>query len=305
MDIVTHALIGSAAAAGIVPTHPALAVGLVLGNVVPNLDAFARLAGKHAFLRFHQTYTHSLGAIVVMLALAAALQFWVDPIWGQIALGLGIGMTMHILLDLTNSYGVRCLWPLSPKRFALDWIFFIDAGIIGICVVTLAAQFVAQGDANILRILSSAFVALLVLVCAARGVIALRARQLARQHTVADAPLAIIPTTWSPFRFLVCRDRGDVAEIFVFNAWSQRRSEAAEIPILDQRLPEIITQRPEWCVMRGLSRFYHCVEQQQDKSEDLAFTCQDLRIRNFQTKFGTLTCHLDRDGHLHSIRWEV
>lgn len=305
MDIVTHALIGSATAAGVVPTHPGLAVGLVLGNVVPDLDAFSRLAGKHAFLRFHQTYTHSIGAIVAVFALAAALHGLSEPVWGQILLGLGIGMAMHILLDLTNSYGVRCLWPLSTKRFALDWIFFIDAWIIGICVVTLAAQYSVRDDEHALRILSIAFVGVLVSTCAARGMIALRARRIAARNGVSGDPLAVIPTTWSPFRFLVCRDRGDVAETFVLNAWSEHQSEPTEIPILDQSLPKTITQRREWRVMRGLSRFYHCVEQRQAENDDQVFTCQDLRIRNFETKFGTLTCRLDRNGHLHSTRWEV
>ena len=39
MDIATHALIGTATAAGLSQTHPALAVGIVLGNVAPDLDA--------------------------------------------------------------------------------------------------------------------------------------------------------------------------------------------------------------------------------------------------------------------------
>jgi len=74
MDIVTHAMIGMASSAGVMPTHPALACGLVLGNVAPDLDAFSRLGGKHAFLRFHQTYTHSVAAIAVPVLIAG--WFW-------------------------------------------------------------------------------------------------------------------------------------------------------------------------------------------------------------------------------------
>lgn len=120
MDIVTHAMIGMASAAGVMPLHPGLACGLVLGNVAPDLDAFSRLGGKHVFLRFHQTYTHSLAAILAPLVLAAVLWMIHDNFWAEALIGMALGMALHVGLDLTNSYGVRCLWPLSSRRFALD-----------------------------------------------------------------------------------------------------------------------------------------------------------------------------------------
>ncbi len=46
MDIVTHAIIGMATSAGVMPTHPELACGLVLGNVAPDLDAFSLSTGR-------------------------------------------------------------------------------------------------------------------------------------------------------------------------------------------------------------------------------------------------------------------
>lgn len=305
MDIVTHAMIGSATAAGLFQSHPGLAIGVMLGNVAPDLDAFSRLAGKRAFLRFHQTYTHSLGAIVAVVAAAAAMSRTSETIWSQIGFGLGIGMAMHVLLDLTNTYGVRCLWPLSRKRYSLDWIFFIDAWILAGCFVILLSQCVFWKNHSALHVLSLAFLVGLILFCAVRGLIAWRARRLVAKEGASPAAQAIIPTTWSPFRFLVCLDRENVAETFILNASSGKRAELEKTLILDDRLPAVVTDSREWDVMRQLSGFYHCVDAQQTEDEKFVVVCKDLRIRNFNTKFGTLTCYFDRRGNLLSKEWEV
>ncbi|HZD58814.1 MAG TPA: metal-dependent hydrolase, partial [Anaerolineales bacterium] len=62
----------------------------------------------------HRTYTHSL---FTALAVAAVfyLVAWVakQPRWGDLGLGLGAGILMHILLDLVVWFnGVEILWPL-------------------------------------------------------------------------------------------------------------------------------------------------------------------------------------------------
>ena len=56
--------------------------------------------------------------------------------------------------------------------------------------------------------------------------------------------------------------------------------------------------------MRELSPFYHAVERSVLDGEE-TIVCRDLRIRNFDTRFGTLTCRLDRDGRIVSKQWEV
>lgn len=83
MDIATHASIGTATAAGLFQTQPALAVGLVLGNVAPDLDALSRVAGKYAFLRSHQAYTHSVGAIATVLIVAVSLLMFGIVVWAM------------------------------------------------------------------------------------------------------------------------------------------------------------------------------------------------------------------------------
>ena len=302
MDIATHALIGTATAAGLFQTQPALAVGLVLGNVIPDLDALSRVAGKHAFLRFHQTYTHSAGAMATVLVIAAGLLISEFLVWAELAIGLVIGMTMHVGLDLTNSYGVKCLWPFSQRRFALDWIFFIDAFVVGLSAVILIGQFVYQTDEDLVHGLSLIFVVILCFYVSFRCVLAVRARRLVALASDQTGPTSIIPTTWSPFRFLICRQKNSSVEIFTLDVRSGIESDRENIAVLDESVPEVITECREWRVMKSLSDFFFCVE---IDAESSTYTCRDLRIRNFGTKFGTLKCQLDNRGVIQRKTWEV
>ncbi|MFQ5399777.1 MAG: metal-dependent hydrolase [Anaerolineae bacterium] len=100
-----------------------LALGVVLGNMLPDADnlavAAATLTGSSTE-GLHRTFTLSLftvlAIVVVFYAIARASG---RPRWGNLGLGLGIGVLMHILLDLVIWFnGVEILWPLP------SWINF-------------------------------------------------------------------------------------------------------------------------------------------------------------------------------------
>lgn len=304
MDIVTHAMIGMATAGGVMPTHPELACGLVLGNVAPDLDAFSRLGGKHAFLRFHQTYTHSVAAVAVPVLIGLWLEMVGSEVWAHLSLGLAIGMAMHIGLDLTNSYGVRCLWPFTSERYALDWIFFIDAPILILTTVALACQWLLGPELRALRAVSLGYVAALLLVVVARGFIAARARRMLLRESAESSQAAIIPTSWSPFRFFVCQPHLEKVITSVFHAFTGQSTRVEVVEVLDRIAPVAIVESPEYAVMKSLSPHYHVVQQSSCEGQDI-FICRDLRIRNFDTKFGMLTCRVGHDGQIISKQWEV
>ncbi|NOY99292.1 MAG: metal-dependent hydrolase [Chloroflexi bacterium] len=99
------------------PTRTYLALGIVLGNMLPDADNFAvavaTLTGSPTE-GLHRTFSHSLFTIAALIAifyLVAALAR--RPHWGNLGLGLGIGMLMHALLDLVLWFnGVALFWPL-------------------------------------------------------------------------------------------------------------------------------------------------------------------------------------------------
>lgn len=99
------------------PGRKWLLLGILLGNLLPDADnlavALAILAGTSQD-GLHRTFTHSLFTVVVVILL-----FWGiarltgRERWGNLGLGLGIGVLMHILLDLVLWFnGVEILWPL-------------------------------------------------------------------------------------------------------------------------------------------------------------------------------------------------
>ena len=101
------------------PERRWLLLGIVLGNLAPDLDniavAAATLTGGSTE-GLHRTFTHSLFTVAGIILLGY-LVAWLTkrPRWGNLGLGLGIGIIMHILLDLLIWFnGAQLLWPLSP-----------------------------------------------------------------------------------------------------------------------------------------------------------------------------------------------
>jgi membrane-bound metal-dependent hydrolase YbcI (DUF457 family) len=92
-------------------------LGIVLGSMVPDADnlavAVATVAGRSTE-GLHRTFTHSLFTVAAVIALFYVVAWIVRrPRWGYLGLGLGVGVLMHILLDLLVWFdGVEILWPL-------------------------------------------------------------------------------------------------------------------------------------------------------------------------------------------------
>ena len=99
------------------PNREWLMLGIVLGNMLPDADnlaiAVATLTGQSTE-GLHRTFTHSLFTVAAII-LAFYIVAWAakQARWGNLGLGLGIGILMHILLDLLIWFnGVEILWPI-------------------------------------------------------------------------------------------------------------------------------------------------------------------------------------------------
>jgi membrane-bound metal-dependent hydrolase YbcI (DUF457 family) len=98
-------------------TREWLVLGIVLGNLLPDVDnlavAVATVAGWST-VGLHRTFTHSLFTVAVLIAFFYLLaRLRKRTRLGNLGLGLGIGVLMHILLDLLVWFnGVEILWPL-------------------------------------------------------------------------------------------------------------------------------------------------------------------------------------------------
>jgi membrane-bound metal-dependent hydrolase YbcI (DUF457 family) len=99
------------------PNRAWFMLGIVLGNILPDADNLAVAVATVAKLStegLHRTFTHSLFTVVAVIV-AFYVVAWATkrPRWGNLGLGLGIGILMHILLDLLVWFnGVEILWPI-------------------------------------------------------------------------------------------------------------------------------------------------------------------------------------------------
>lgn len=98
-----HSLIGMAVRKW-TPARTWLMLGIMLGSMLPDADNLAVAVAtvmKWSTDGLHRTFTHSLfmvvAVIVVFYLISALLK---QPRWGNLGVGLGVGILMHILLDL-------------------------------------------------------------------------------------------------------------------------------------------------------------------------------------------------------------
>ena len=125
-----HAIIGTAVARKWMPKKEWLLLGVVLGNMFPDLDnlvvAYATLAKMPNPEGYHRTFTHSIFTIVTMVILFYVIGAVTShEKWKNFGMGFGTGILMHILLDLVFWFnGVELLWPLSTYELNF-WSWFV------------------------------------------------------------------------------------------------------------------------------------------------------------------------------------
>jgi membrane-bound metal-dependent hydrolase YbcI (DUF457 family) len=111
-----HSMVGMAVRRW-TPDREWLMLGIVLGNPLPDADnlavAVATVAGRPTE-GLHRTFTHSLFTVVAIIAaFTIVARVTKRSRWSNLGLGLGIGVLMHILLDLLVWFdGVEILWPI-------------------------------------------------------------------------------------------------------------------------------------------------------------------------------------------------
>jgi membrane-bound metal-dependent hydrolase YbcI (DUF457 family) len=120
-----HGLVGMAVRKYF-PTRTWLMLGILLGSLLPDADnLFVAIATvmKKSTEGLHRTFSHSL-----FFAVALIVIFWIvgqiakAPRWVNLGLGLGLGVTLHSVLDLLLWFnGVAILWPIPSWVNLWSW----------------------------------------------------------------------------------------------------------------------------------------------------------------------------------------
>ncbi|TAM81079.1 MAG: metal-dependent hydrolase [Acidobacteria bacterium] len=130
MDNITHTLTGIAISqAGFSRKTRYATLAIIVGSNLPDVDSVSSFWGSVTYLEHHRGITHSiLGVIVLGIALAGAFYFLgrklrpkasgppLNGLWLLLACCAATGT--HLLMDFTNSYGVRPFLPFSAHWYA-------------------------------------------------------------------------------------------------------------------------------------------------------------------------------------------
>ena len=130
MDNLTHSLTGlMLSRAGLNRFYPRATLLLIVSANIPDIDFVAIVGGPLYYFEQHRGITHSIAAMPVMAffsvlvacAVGRTMRGWAVA-W---AIGM-VGVASHLLLDWTNTYGIRLLFPFSSQWFHLDLISLFD-----------------------------------------------------------------------------------------------------------------------------------------------------------------------------------
>jgi inner membrane protein len=159
LEPVTHFLYGACLSRAGFTRKTALAtLTMTLAAEAPDIDMLWYLKGSAVGFAHHRGFTHTVFGIPFVAAAVLLLVFMLNylyrrwrplkplpegmpprlrPRWG-VLFGLAcLAGYSHILLDFTNNYGVRPLWPLLNRWVAWDIIYIIEPVILTFLVAGL------------------------------------------------------------------------------------------------------------------------------------------------------------------------
>jgi inner membrane protein len=140
LEPITHFLFGANMGRAGFNRKTALATAtLTLAAEAPDLDVISRFWGSAFGLNHHRGFTHSLLGVPLVAAVVVAFVYGIwrlrgrktrdpnlPPRWGLLYAYACLAGLSHILLDFTNSYGVRPFWPFSERWISWDIIYIVE-----------------------------------------------------------------------------------------------------------------------------------------------------------------------------------
>src|SRR5579884_818251 len=136
MDNLTPSLTGlMMSRAGLARFHARAPLALVLSANAPDVDGISIFSGPLAYIRYHRGLAHSIAFAPVLALLPLAIVLLVARRldgWWRLYLLCAAGIASHLLLDWTNTYGVRFFLPFSTEWLHLDLVGLIDFWIWGV-----------------------------------------------------------------------------------------------------------------------------------------------------------------------------
>ncbi len=148
MDPLTHTVTGLfLSRTGLKHWTPLATPILMLAANAPDIDIVTLAGGSLNYLHYHRHLTHSILAMPVMALLPVIFVRALGrrPIQWLAAFFIAlIAVASHLLLDLTNIYGIRLFLPFSPQWLRLDLTSVVDLWIWGVLILGVVGPLIAR-----------------------------------------------------------------------------------------------------------------------------------------------------------------
>jgi inner membrane protein len=149
MDPLTHTATGLfLSRIGLKRWTPLATPILLLASNAPDIDIVTTAGGSLSYLHYHRHLTHSIVAMPVM-ALGTVALVWLfgrkrKIRWMGAFFAALFAVATHLLLDLTNTYGIRLYLPFSARWLRLDLTNVYDLWIWAFFLLCIAGPFLGK-----------------------------------------------------------------------------------------------------------------------------------------------------------------
>jgi inner membrane protein len=189
----------------------------------PDADALVSPFSPEFYITQHRGLTHSFVLLPVWAVAIALVASFRPPaaarepgsrarrvFHARLAAVTSVAVLSHVLMDWITSWGTMFFSPLDWSRFALDWVFILDAILTGLLLLGLAGMWTVASRRGLARSRAAARAGLLaatayVFFCGARHA---EADRLLARLSPAAAARATIPQPGSPDRWLLLAGDG-------------------------------------------------------------------------------------------------
>ncbi|MFQ3573829.1 MAG: metal-dependent hydrolase [Thermodesulfovibrionales bacterium] len=216
MDPVTHTLTGIAVKQVGFNKKASLAI-VIIASLLPDLDYIARIWGADVLLRYHRGITHGIAALFLSSFILGVLfkgkcGFWYAFMLSFIAYGL------HLVFDLTNSYGTRILSPLDFSAYSLDIMFIIEPWLTIPLLISFIAGLINKKRASVIAVCT---LVLISIVFASRYYLQVEAKRYLKTQVDANIYMILpIPNDFLTWAYLA--QTKDYSELGVVDLFSRR-----------------------------------------------------------------------------------
>jgi hypothetical protein len=184
-------------------------------------------------------------------------------------------------------------FPLSHRRYSLDWVFILDPIVTGVGGVTLAAAVLFRSRGRRIAVVGTTLLALYVALCAVLHARALETWRRA-DRPPAGTRIAVLPQFLSPFRWLGLSDRPDSVHVAFFDVGPFARGVPDPQP--PQRWSEILKSLSDFYPPPGRMAIRNFPQPPPSAAFETARALPDVEAYLEFARFPRATVERERDG---------